>query len=199
MQIFNFINYLYFIFILLLIIIVLSILKDTSNFRIITLFLTGLILSTIVSGSIYYHTQLCGVIKIIADSLHSIVGIALVYIVIPSVIALSILSKDNYFKQTDLIFIFLLIVLFESFGLLYKLPNGYPPIEALVKLKVTRMTLIFNDLINYLTAVAIPVTLCYTATKTKNPTTKALLIFMIPVVYVILDILLVKILELVPS
>lgn len=142
----------------------------------ITLFLVGLILTPVVTGDIFYP-------DIPPPKVTYYLNYLIVYLIIPSLIATQVLSRA--FSRNNAPYFFVLLLLFEVFAMLYRLPFGYhPPQEPLIKLEINRNTMILGDLTVYLIAVGIPTLMCYVCTRARNSVLKMIFIFIIPILLI---------------
>ncbi len=139
----------------------------------ITLFLVGLILSPVVTGHLFYPDSPPPGVTYYLNYL-------IIYLIIPSLIATEILSK--VFSRKNVLGLFILLLFFEGFAMLYRLPFGFhPPQEPAIKFEISRNIMIFGDLTVYLITVGIPTLLCYVCTKIENPLLRMITLFIVPV------------------
>ncbi|AGK62002.1 hypothetical protein Asulf_02039 [Archaeoglobus sulfaticallidus PM70-1] len=140
----------------------------------IVLFFVGLFLAPVVTGHLFYPANpYLGV--------GSYLNYLIVYLIIPSLIATAILTKENSVRRNASTF-FIILLVFESFSLLYKLPFGHHlPKNPAIKLEIARDTMVLGDLLHYSIAVAVPALFCYPYTKTRSAFLRILLILAIPV------------------
>ena len=134
---------------------------------VLVLFFLGLLIAPLVSGSLLYP-RIWYV---------SITGIFVTYIVIPSLISVSVLDR----RRVSITDYFVFIMLSEIVTMAFRLPHPFqPPREPWIKISITASFLVFSDLLSYLIATFIPLLFCHIHSKTQNQFLRALLILSIP-------------------